>query len=193
MTLSLFDLRFRTTQPWDAARRRAYLLRDDVAHPRSVDVMVWPSVFDWGQGIGLPAAVRRAMRLDGIAPTDAEPWLGGFWHAEAPMLACARAAGVILDDVVILSFGDAPNAVALDEDDLGFDVVDEGFLSGLMDEGFEPGEREALQHVWAPRLNRHHLFDDWADAAAFVAITDARVPRHAPHRVIRMRAGRVGT
>jgi hypothetical protein len=53
--------------PWDADRCARFLLRRRVRFPLSVDVLVWPSLFDFGVGSGLPAADRRAAFLDGPA------------------------------------------------------------------------------------------------------------------------------
>jgi hypothetical protein len=40
-----------------------------------------------------------------------------------------------------------------------------------------------LRETWAPKLNEHHLFRDHEPAFAFAAVTDRRVPDHAPFHV----------
>ena len=37
-----------------------------------------------------------------------------------------------------------------------------------------------LAPVWAPLLNKWHLFDNLGDATAFADVTEQRVPEHAP-------------
>ncbi len=63
---------------------------------------------------------------------------------------------------------------------LGYDVADNGMLSGLMNCGYEASEREAAQAKWRGALNEHHLFAAVADALAFRTYAEARVPEHAP-------------
>lgn len=57
-------------------------------------------------------------------------------------------------------------------------VDDEWSLLGLV------SERSSLVRVWAPKLNRWHLFDSLGDAAEFRRDCDLRVPEHAPFRVV---------
>jgi hypothetical protein len=72
---------------WDGARRTTFLLRPEVRWPLSVDTLVWPSRFDAGQGIGLPAPERERLYLAGIPlPPDAGP-NAGLWEDAARMLA----------------------------------------------------------------------------------------------------------
>ena len=61
--------------------------------------------------------------------------------------------------------------------------------------GFNPADWQPLgydvadvlyrytHHVWAPKLNPHGLFTHATDADAYRAITDLRVPEHAPFPV----------
>ncbi|HEY2018057.1 MAG TPA: hypothetical protein VGH38_31345, partial [Bryobacteraceae bacterium] len=67
---------------------------------------------------------------------------------------------------------------------LGFDITDGSFLSGLSDCGYRDDEHDGLAEVWAGRLNRYHLFDDLDYAFQFRALTNRRVPEHAPFFVI---------
>src|SRR3990170_299467 len=71
---------------WDAQRKETFLLRFDVGKPLSIDTLVWPSLFDTGQGIGLHKAERARLQLAGI-PVPA--YIGanaGLWDS----LAAAR-------------------------------------------------------------------------------------------------------
>ncbi len=63
---------------------------------------------------------------------------------------------------------------------LGYDIADDVFLSGLSNCGYTEEETAMLRSTWAARLNRFHLFDQLDAASEFKALTDARVPEHAP-------------
>jgi hypothetical protein len=70
---------------------------------------------------------------------------------------------------------------------VGYDVADASLLSGLMNCGYSQPERRALRPAWATKLNRSGLFDSVEDAFAFRAVTDSRVPEHAPFFVFAIR------
>jgi hypothetical protein len=63
---------------------------------------------------------------------------------------------------------------------LGYDVADYGLLGGLTNCGYVLEEAASLAPVWAPFLNEWHLFDNPEHATAFAAVTETRVPEHAP-------------
>ncbi|HLZ60671.1 MAG TPA: hypothetical protein VKR06_27305, partial [Ktedonosporobacter sp.] len=65
---------------------------------------------------------------------------------------------------------------------LGYDVADEGFISGLSDCGYEASEQR-LRIGWRPYLNDWHLFTKKDQAIKFKKMTDQRVPEHAPFQV----------
>jgi hypothetical protein len=65
---------------------------------------------------------------------------------------------------------------------LGYDVADFPF-SGISNCSYTPEEGDRLRETWAPKLNEHHLFRDHEPAFAFAAVTDRRVPDHAPFHV----------
>ena len=183
---------------WGAARREAYLLRVGVAKPLSTDTMVWPSVFDTGQGPGLPASERERLLLAGLA---APRWTGpnaGLWESLADMRHLAeiwtepRPHAVIavswLSDDGFASAGrfgpyrepTAPAARGADWWLLGLDVADGSLLSGLANCGYRQLEIQELRRRWEPHLNRRHLFADPARAFEFRGLASARVPEHAP-------------
>ena len=161
-----FDLRSTVPDPsWTADRRARYLLRRDIASVRSVDPMVWE-------------------RPPGF-PRSPEPV--GLWPGLHGLLAAASAldqAGAVI--VRITAFeeegGPPPGAdpVAGQFDLVGYDVADYGLISGLTNCGYAPQEAASLASVWAPRLNQWHLFDNPGDAEAYAAVTERRVPEHAP-------------
>ncbi len=179
---------------WDAARRERYLLRRDVQKPLSVDPMVWPSLF----GDGLPDDARRRLGLD---TARLPAWRGpnpGLWEDLSPLQA---ALGLLASEshwTVAVSWVSAegfskpsPSAgpyreriTAPARSDawtlLGFDVADAGLTSGLSNCGYQQAESAALRTTWAADLNANHLFTDVTRARAFQALTDRRVPEHAP-------------
>ena len=200
-----FDLReplFQADPRWDSARRSAFLLRTDVPRPLSTDNMVWPSVFDTGQGIGLAAAERQRLGLAGIPTPE---WIGpnaGLWDNLPGMLAaaaaggrpltgteaCTRLAVTWLSEKGLKAGGPVgpyaeptvPGELSADWQPLGFDVADGSLCSGLSNCGYRAEEIDELRQRWAGRLNAHHLFDEADAALEFRDLCDARVPEHAP-------------
>jgi hypothetical protein len=57
---------------------------------------------------------------------------------------------------------------------IGFD------LRSLVPDPSWTAEAASLAPVWTPRLNEWHLFGNPEHATAFAAVTDQRVPEHAP-------------
>ena len=62
---------------------------------------------------------------------------------------------------------------------LGYDVADEGFISGLSDCGYQADELR-LKTGWELSLNEWHLFTQSKQAIKFKRMTDRRVAEHAP-------------
>ncbi len=184
---------------WDAARRETFLLRVDVPKPLSVDTVVWPSLFDTGQGIGFPAAERERLHLAGL-PTPS--WIGpnvGLWDDLARMRqylaedqaekdAHALAAVCWFSDRAFSDagpFGPHLGPTLPPERDpawqfLGFDVADGSLVSGLTNCGYSPAEAQRLRRRWATHLNESHLFGDLEPAFRFRDSANRRVPEHAP-------------
>jgi hypothetical protein len=163
-TTSGFDLRSIVPDlGWTADRRNRHLLRRDVASVRSVDTLVWE------RPPGLPS------------PPDTEC----LWPDVSSVLAAAQAVDQADAVVVrITAFGeDGPDQIGPpfeQYDLLGYDVADYDLLGGLTNCGYTPAEAASLLPVWASLLNKWHLFDNADDATAFAAVTDRRVPEHAP-------------
>jgi hypothetical protein len=164
-----FDLRSTVSDTsWTVDRRTRFLLRRDVASVRSVDPLVWVR----------PLEFPRAPEAEGL------------WSKLSDLFAAAH----------MLDHGDAVavRITALEEDGqmpesadtiepaferydlLGYDVADYYLLGGLTNCGYTPEEAASLAPVWAPLLNKWHLFDKPEDATAFAAVTAQRVPEHAP-------------
>jgi hypothetical protein len=187
---------------WDLKRRARFLLKSDAASPLSVDVMVWPSLFDWGQGAGMTPFERGRLRLAGLAPPV---WTGanaGLWDDLDAMRAYLHERGgegaLPRHTVVAITWvmdpasmarrraggpyarPTTPAAIAPAWTRLGYDVADASRLSGLANCGYEAREAEPLRERWTRFLNVHHVFDQIAYALAFRQAADIRVPEHAP-------------
>lgn len=177
-----YDLRVRTPASWNELRRRQYLLRTDIDSPRSADVLVWPSLFDWGVGLGLEPALRTRLGLNGVripARLQLEP--DKFDMLKFAVLHAAPA----LREAVGLTLRDASGEAAEGEVFLGFDVMEaDGVVSGLTNEGFSKEERGPLALEWTPKLNRFHLFSEAHHAETFSDTADARRPDQGPHRAV---------
>jgi hypothetical protein len=179
---------------WNAERRRKYLLRRDVEKPLSTDVLVWPSLF----GNGLPDSDREELRIDEaqlpafrgpyddlwqdlkeLEPHRARLGQDGrhpHWVIAVTRVICARLAGHangLTEDAPL--FGKEQS-----REFLGYDVSDNGLLSGLSNCGYSPGEARSLRSRWGKRLNRYHLFDEQEAALTFRSVTEKRVPEHVP-------------
>jgi len=164
--------------------------------------MVWPSLFDTGQGIGMPDAERKRLGLAGI-PTP--QWIGpnaGLWENLAAMLRLAHSeAAQLMDPSACTVLGvtwvsgeglpgsgpvgpyaepTVPDRLSDAWNRLGFDVADGSLCSGLSNCGYQVEEIDELRQRWAPSLNDRHLFDEPDAAFEFRALCDARIPEHAP-------------
>ena len=185
MTVILFaggDIRVSPELPdpsWDADRRERYLLRPEIVRPLSVDQCVWPRP-EHREGLGgpLPWVDVEAVRLRWMSTPggSASGWV-------------VIAIGVVVDDAearehlavrrgigTVLEVGPAWRF-------LGYDVADEGNISGLSNCGFDGGDVGSLRAKWASRINEHGLLADPSDATSFRSMTDRRVPEHAPFEV----------
>lgn len=170
-----FDARLARPVPWETERRDAYLLRPELVNPRSVDRVVWRSVFDLhpelepGYTGPQPYWWDDLRRMEEAAVRASEPWVAVAATASA--------------DFVPAGWKE-PQPPSLDADwrRLGLDVVDGGGTSGLMNMGFlsDLDDVSALRERWGTHLNEHHLFEEPEPAERFRAFSDKRVPEHAP-------------
>jgi hypothetical protein len=148
-------------------------LRMDVEWPFATDRMVWPSVVEGRGGVigffatpgeldcrlhaaGDPAGLRIAITLE---PTALTAESRGVWEPRLP---------------TPLS---RPETAWRN---LGYDVADLAFTSGLSNAGYDPRDVDRLRATWSRELNDHHLFTSRLAAARFAALTDERVAEHAP-------------
>jgi hypothetical protein len=154
-----------------------YLLRDDVDRVLSVDTMLWPSVAENApEWIGANNPLWEDLEnLERHLPSSSlYTLIAVTWHIEP-----GEGAGMIgpYEGPTTPANRDANWTL------LGYDVADPG-ISGLSNCGYSEEERRRLAPVWGRRLNSHHLFDNLEHAFEFRAITNTRVPEHAPFFVI---------
>lgn len=162
-----YDVRARQT-PWPLDRRRDYLL-SNVAEPLSVDISVWPS--NRGATLGdieTDFSVAKEVFAE-KAEADSGVWLIAITIQKEPERKEFSTWGV----------GEVDTSWEL----LGYDIADQGMLSGLSNCMYNEKETVNLQPVWSPHLNEHHLFNDIACAVKFRTLTELRVPEHAPFAV----------
>jgi hypothetical protein len=180
-----FDLREAPTlvDAWEDDRKAAFLLRDDVNCPLSVDQQVWATLLPEDplshEGRGLLfhwdnlAALLRAGSLE----------IGSVHRP------CCVAVTIVWD---VLSVEErsywstqklvetVPSTLGPEWTLLGYDVADPWLVSGLSNCGYSPGERTKFRPQWEDKINEYHLFDDAAVAHSFALATNQRVPEHAP-------------
>jgi hypothetical protein len=185
---------------WDNTRRQRFLLRPEVARPLSLDLDVWPTIFDIG-------SLETTSRF----PPGTSPRGAPLWDNLGLMRGNLDEQGADPADMVLVAVGWLPLAGFRDPavvspyppgvggpyllepaepeqpekswDLLGYDVADGGWFSGLSNCGYTLEDTDRLREMWGPKLNEHHLFRDHRAAFAFVEVTNARVPEHAPFHV----------
>ena len=182
-----FDIREMWSQmdaTWSESRKDTYLLRTDVTKVLSVDSIVWPKVV-----LGVDKNVR--------APTQ---WRDvGLWenlqqlreYLQQNRDAVQRPYQVIgitlLQDALPVQEQEiwtwlaptVPASLNKEWTFLGYDIADEGFISGLTNCGYGASELH-LRDGWRPYLNDWHLFTEREQAIKFKRMTDQRVAEHAP-------------
>jgi hypothetical protein len=182
-----FDIREMWSQmdaTWPESRKASYLLRADVTKVLSVDPLVWPRVV-------------RGVEKNVRAPSQ---WRDlGLWenlhHLQEYL---QQNAGATQRPYQVIGITLLRNALPVHEQEmwaslaptvpaalnkqwtfLGYDVADEGFISGLSDCGYEADELH-LKTGWELALNEWHLFTQRRQAIKFQRMTDQRVDEHAP-------------
>lgn len=184
-----FDVRtawIRFDELWDENRKDNFLLRCDVAGVLSIDTLVWPSALsDSAVGAdGAPVHIGGPEIPEYVGPD------GPLWEdLEALRRFVAKNQARIRRPYEIIAFsglGGACNDLEPREwTFLGFDVSDDGGISGLSNCGFTREDRDAMKdHGFSPALNQWHLFTSLDAAEAFSEYSDTRVREHAPFRVI---------
>jgi hypothetical protein len=172
---------------WNDERRHGFLINEDVEIPLSVDTLVWPSVFDWGQGPGLPQSERNRLLLSGLPVAEASVTKWPLWSDLSKM---RTALSDPLDPAFLPFWIIAVGSADRDEsvrpacmEFLGYDVGDSSLLSGITNCRYDEDELPKLRSTWASEFNASHLFNEWIAADRFRRLTDSRVPEHRPFLV----------
>jgi hypothetical protein len=182
-----FDVREMWSQMdviWPESRKAKYLLRADVTKVLSVDPLVWPRVV-----LGVEKNVRAPSQWRDLGLWDNLHHLQGYLQQDA---------GATQRPYQVIGITLLRNALAVHEQEmwaslaptvpaalnkqwtfLGYDVADDGFISGLSDCGYEADELH-LKTGWELALNEWHLFTQKKQAIKFQGMTDQRVEEHAP-------------
>ncbi len=164
---------------WTTDRREIYLLRKEIQRPISVDRRVWPPVepaqtpsvgaFDYWTDL---SALRQALRM------------AEFNKHTVSLVA-----------LVVCTMDEAANALLMPCDppfidkgwrSLGYDIADNGLISGLSNCGFlkeEGDDVEEFRREFGPNLNDYGLFDRFDDADEFRIWSNKRMPEHCPFLV----------
>ena len=79
-----------------------------------------------------------------------------------------------------------PPAVPQSSVQLGYDVADDGFWSGLSNCSYTKEDRDSLRPEWRNRINDFGLIRTVEWAHTFKQISDKRVPEHSPFWVFRI-------
>ncbi len=182
-----FDIREMWSQmdaTWPESRKASYLLRADVTKVLSVDPLVWSRVVpDVEKNVRAPSQWRDLGLWDNLQ--HLQEYLQQ--HAKA-MQRPYQVIGITLlrnrlpmpEQEMWRSLAPTvPASLPKEWVFLGYDVADEGFISGLSDCGYEAGELH-LKTGWEVALNEWHLFTQSKLAIKFQRMTDQRVPEHAP-------------
>ncbi len=148
---------------WTPHRRQVYLSAQDVVFPLSADDSVWPSALSESAWDAFyPDADSHALAwtsvqtLEAAVAADGEPdgWLIAMTEAcDRQHLGQSNPADLGAGAVFV-----------------GYDVVDAGGLSVLMNHGrpdVSVDDGAGPSAAWAPLLNGFHLFDDVVDAKHF--------------------------
>lgn len=196
----------RACSPSQLERLRAssnrYLLRTTVKFVCSVDVLIWPSIFDGGTSQHSPDTT--ASQEEGLTLPD---WIGPNFPLWAKLREMEDLIGgvsvampfwkVAISEVVRSGNANQPETrtswpsvnttepSSLQEDwvFLGYDVADRSLLSGLSNCGYTKEELPQFAASFGRNLNDYHLFDSLEVAMAFKALSDRRVKEHAPFYV----------
>jgi hypothetical protein len=175
------------TPPWASDRRAKYLLIESVPTPLSVDTTVWP--------LSTNQALQSRMLEDYSTEASSAPNGLGVYRLQVALELLDRVEGsdplaitalkVAADDLRALhKIEDAGYTVgdlsARGWRRLGYDVADRWLTSGLMNCGYNAGEKQSLVSRFGRLLNDNHLFREASDATVFSTQCDTRVAEHAP-------------
>jgi hypothetical protein len=196
---------------WTQSQRDAFLLRQDVLKPLSVDSYIWYSVFSellaprlWlsvkrrpqylgGEWNTVFSEARKPSIPDSYRPRRAwrnlallqnhlqETW-GNLWKP-CCLVAIAE---VISNEVDTDEEYEGPEPISPKAVDsqwqlLGYDVADYELYTGLFNGVITPDEAAKLRHDWEPYLNENHLFSEPEKAFDYITVANRRYPSHIPY------------
>jgi hypothetical protein len=197
-----FDAREMCTsfaQDWEVCRQEDFLLKSDFVKPLSVDDAVWEKIIEF--------ALEQSEDTSALEKALPE-WIGShinLWSRLSELSTfCATVDSLLpkpywIIAITIVEDTDLQNYLASKDDYysllhlneskpselddqwefLGFDVADDGRLSGLMNCGYGESEEDATS-TFAASLNQYHLFMDIEQADKFRLYSNRRVEEHAP-------------
>jgi hypothetical protein len=184
---------------WDEDQREQYLLRPEIEWPLSVDGLVWPSLFRFGQSAIPQLSAIRDRTIDWLGfddPGELGENLDVLRVRAGSRSGTAIAIELFTDQVPegnYITYFDKeagrcglevlttrPSSIPRDSEFLGFDIADGAHISGLSNCGYTEVERAPLREHWAWRLNDYGLLHSLPDAMEFRDMTDSRVSEHAP-------------
>ena len=198
---------------WDDARRNKFLYRPDVVKPLSVDIAVWPSVFEYYTGLKPPYVgfyqdlweELEHLRHCLMASKDLQGrryWLIAISvvtedistnHMQAWE---SLLAGTIPGDATVQPSkvpATKPSDVGVEWLFLGYDVADQWSTSALSNCGFLPDEDVyGMRKMWSSRLNDFHLFDSLVEAREFQAFANRQASEHAPFFIYSLYGEKLG-
>lgn len=195
-----FDPRAFVQTIWDKKRRQIHLLKSDIQYPLSIDTMVWPSFFRYSSNRSEPFYFQSEEILT-VIPKSFRHSALELWPSLDDMIAFFKdkkekiaTGGVLIAATLLrekhLRTDDFWNAVLepklnrepfpKDWDFLGYDIADNGFISGLSNCGYNPSEKNILKEIWSDRLNEYGLLKNVSDAIEFRNLSNKRIPEHSP-------------
>ena len=182
-----FDIREMWSQmdaTWPESRKATYLLRADVTRVLSVDPHVWPKgMSEVDKTVRAPSQWRDLGLWDNLQHLQEY-----LQHNREALQRPYQVIGITLlhsaltvqeQDLWALSASPVPASLNQEWTFLGYDIADEGFISGLSNCGYKTSEQH-LSDDWRHFLNDWHLFTERKQALQFQKITDQRVAAHAP-------------
>lgn len=182
---------------WDERHRDEYLLSPDTQWPLSVDGLVWPSMFRVAKLDSLPDLAPHVIdvtpgRFPDFADLEQLKKIREMSGKEGGIILAIELFTERVADGEHITYERAgitygfeipvtnPASLPRLTEFLGFDVADDGHMSGLTNCGYKQEEKDLLAKQWRKRLNKYGLLPSLGDAVEFREMTNARVPEHAP-------------
>lgn len=166
---------------WSESRRSAYLLRQDVLAPLSVDEFCWPSVFESSASQVLGLSCFKVPAKDQYLRRNSTYW-DSLVRLESA-LPDEIAASMTQKVVQVVKCSGKPNIDGNLHDGfipVGYDVAGLGLRSSLSNCAFSREEQLDLKRQYANELNGYHLFPEWLSANDYVQESNRMVPEHSP-------------